>query len=282
VKAINDRYRLLAIWYTHSVYALRHGRSPVVPLWYEWPEIDSFHDCDHQILLADALLVAPVLDGGVKEMKVSIPPGVWYDFSSGAVIAKEFTMKVTMDDVPVFIREGRIVPIYDHPRESTTATIQTPLTLIVAIDKDEQAEGFFYMDDGSSFRYENGEYIHRKFIYDNKVLRAVKVNESEGRAPSILKGAIISNLVFYRRKSDGSPDIVEVNDLQLKLKDEWIWSDWPSGVAERRMEQGKDSMLVVSMVGAGIGICVVGVVVGVVMFKMLCKPSSPADHPHYT
>ena len=47
-----------------------------------------------------------------------------------------------------------------------------PYTLVLVLGPDGKAEGELYVDDGKSFDYEHGAYIHRKFIYENGALRS--------------------------------------------------------------------------------------------------------------
>ena len=43
-----------------------------------------------------------------------------------------------------------------------------PFTLVVALDKDGSASGTIYLDDGETFDYQQGAFIHRRFNFDGK------------------------------------------------------------------------------------------------------------------
>jgi len=47
-----------------------------------------------------------------------------------------------------------------------------PITLHVAVDRDGNARGTLYIDDGSSFGYKQGKSIYVEFTYKNEVLTA--------------------------------------------------------------------------------------------------------------
>jgi alpha 1,3-glucosidase len=268
--AIKQRYKLLAVWYTHSVHTLKTGRSPVVPLFFEWPEIDSFHDNDHDVLLGGCLLICPVLSSGATSVNVSIPPGLWYDFYNGTVVRGDFAKSVTMWDVPVFVRGGRIIPLYDTPSEGTFRTMSTPLTLLIAGDERGGSEGYFYMDDGLSYAYENGEYIHRRFRLENGILRSEKVNgESERAVPPALEHAYISAFTFYLMKPDGSVNVTQVTGLELSLKDEWTWRVYECIGGEYSKSSGNGRLKVISLViGLVTGIFLVSVFIGILVRRM--------------
>jgi len=50
-----------------------------------------------------------------------------------------------------------------------------PYTLVVALSKKGTAKGELYVDDGESFDYENGAYIHREFEFADGVLASTNI-----------------------------------------------------------------------------------------------------------
>lgn len=45
-----------------------------------------------------------------------------------------------------------------------------PYTLVISLGAEGTAEGEIYIDDGESFEYQDGAYIHRKFIFASNTL----------------------------------------------------------------------------------------------------------------
>jgi alpha-glucosidase (family GH31 glycosyl hydrolase) len=260
VKSINDRYVMIGVWYTHGVYSMRNGRSPVVPLWFEFPEVDRFHDIDRAVLLADSLAVFPVLDEGAKQITILKAPGVWYDFYDGKLFEKDETRDVTMDDVPILIRGGRIVPLYKSHGETALATIVTPMTLLIATDEQNHGEGSIYLDDGVTFDFESGVFLERNFTWDKGTLRCSKRNVNEKTIPEFLQSSIISEIYIY-----SSSGVLSYKDLNLKVSGEWTWS--PSGVLKgiSNDEKGLKGKVVAGINGGFVGMLVMGVVAGLVL-----------------
>jgi alpha 1,3-glucosidase len=225
VTAIMERYLLLAVWYTASVYRHRSGYGPVVPLWVEWPEIEAFHDEDERVLVAGSLLVQPVLRVNQTEIKVIKPPGVWYDFFKGDNMKADFTRNVTMDDIVVHVRGGKILPLFKTPVDSSLNTLPTPLSLLIACDEGGHAAGGVYLDDGISFEYEKGGFVERNFTWENGVLRCLKGNPQEGDIPDLVYDNIIANLDIYQVRPDGTTEVTHITGLQLLLREEWEWSE---------------------------------------------------------
>jgi hypothetical protein len=125
-----------------------------------------------------------------------------------------------MDDVPAYIRGGRIVPVYMNPGKNSIDTIVTNLTLIIAVDEKGYAQGSLYLDDGITFNFTEGEFIHRSFVFNNGSLQWRKVNQTEVRIPKLLQSAIVESIVIF----DHSKNVTRIHGLQLKVCEEW---DWP-------------------------------------------------------
>ena len=73
------------------------------------------------------------------------------------------------------LRGGSIVPTRQRVRRSSSQMGQDPLTLFVALSSNGSAVGEWYLDDGESFGYLKGDFVH-------KVMRAESsVSESKRR-----------------------------------------------------------------------------------------------------
>ena len=59
-------------------------KAPLLrPLWYHYPEQTELYSIDDSFLLGSDLLVAPVLDTGVRTRDIQLPPGEWIDAWTG-------------------------------------------------------------------------------------------------------------------------------------------------------------------------------------------------------
>jgi alpha-glucosidase (family GH31 glycosyl hydrolase) len=261
VKAINDRYSMIALWYTWTMSALWNGRGPIVPLWYEWPAVHKFHSTDIVCLLGDSILVAPVTEHEQKTVSVPKPPGVWYDFWTGREFTESQKVSVTMDDIPIYIRGGKIVPWYAHPTNTTIATIITPLTLYIAEDENGSAEGSFYLDDGTTFNATmHNIFVHRHIHYASKLLAWTQARfpVEEAGVPDVLRNAVVESLVFYGRKG-----VSRVTGLALAVCDVWTWRKGDSGVyrSERRTGPKSSNRIGLVFFGVAAGVVVIAAVV---------------------
>ncbi|CAM5620203.1 MULTISPECIES: glycoside hydrolase family 31 protein [Streptomyces] len=111
--ALLERRRLLPYFLTLAHLARRTGAPYVRPLWWGAPEDRALRDCEDTFLLGDGLLVAPVLDPGVRRRTVRLPRGRWYDTLTEEV--HEGPGRVLVDAplsrIPVLARAGAVLPV---------------------------------------------------------------------------------------------------------------------------------------------------------------------------
>ncbi len=116
-----DLYRTFARWHlrlfpyiwSHAHAIATTGRPILRAVGQAYPELDA-HPSD-EYLLGDDLLVAPVLERGATSRTVLLPPGRWVSFWDGAELhgPGEVTVETPRDTIPVFLREGALLPLLD-------------------------------------------------------------------------------------------------------------------------------------------------------------------------
>jgi alpha-glucosidase (family GH31 glycosyl hydrolase) len=88
---------------------------PVVrlPAFY-YPDDPELLKNEYQFFLGDRILVAPVLRKNTRNWKVYLPEGDWINFWNGQKYSGSRYVKVPapLDQIPLFIQSGKIVPIY--------------------------------------------------------------------------------------------------------------------------------------------------------------------------
>ncbi|MET8965040.1 TIM-barrel domain-containing protein [Streptomyces sp. NPDC004074] len=111
--ALAERRRLLPYFVTLAHLARRTGAPYVRPLWWSNPEIRQLRDCEDAFLLGESLLVAPVLESGVRRRTVLLPRGRWYDTTTEVVYRGPAHVEVDapLGRIPVFARAGAVLPV---------------------------------------------------------------------------------------------------------------------------------------------------------------------------
>ncbi len=109
---IRFRYALIPYLYSLFAEAAETGQPIIRPLVYAFPDAppamlrESF-----VFMLGPGLLVAPVLEPGVRTWPVDLPPGTrWYDWYSGALHQGRVIADAPLSKVPLLAREGSLIP----------------------------------------------------------------------------------------------------------------------------------------------------------------------------
>jgi len=152
------------------------------PLWVEFPQDDQTFGIEDQWLLGSDLLIKPVTSPGQRSVTVYLPgqSARWYEVGPWSSYPGQYSLSVNTppDKIPVFQRGGSIIPKRERARRNSALMEKDPFTLVVALDASGKAEGYLYLDDGSSYDYLKGAYIFRKFSYSNNILTSVKGDSS--------------------------------------------------------------------------------------------------------
>ena len=157
-KYIELRYRLMPYLYTAIEETARTGTPLMRPLFLEYPQAAEFYDDSRDFLFGRDLFVAPITTEMVDAQDISLPPGEWYDFWTGAKHASQekFQLHPKLDEMPLYVRAGTILPAQPVV-QNTGETPNGPLQLLIYPGGD--CRGSLYQDDGHSFAYQKGEIL---------------------------------------------------------------------------------------------------------------------------
>eukprot|EP00743_Colponemidia_sp_Colp-15_P001390 GILK01001525.1.p1 GENE.GILK01001525.1~~GILK01001525.1.p1 ORF type:complete len:894 (-),score=148.33 GILK01001525.1:161-2842(-) len=184
-KFLRLRYSLLPFWYTQFALVSSNGGSVVQPLFFEFPQDLQLAQFDRQFMVGHSLLVSPVLEEGATQLGIYLPAARWFDFYTGeevgdSVHGELITVQTPIDHLPVHIRGGSVIPRHQIGASLSTAeSRQMPLTLLVALDKDQRASGALFLDDGESLdTIDKDLYSFVNFVVADNTLTSVplKVN----------------------------------------------------------------------------------------------------------
>ncbi|PNV78890.1 MAG: alpha-glucosidase [Dictyoglomus turgidum] len=163
---IKLRYRLIPYFYSLFWEAKEKGIPLIRSLILEFPnDKEAIHNYD-EFLLGPFILVAPIYQEGVRARVVYLPEGLWYDFWEGKVYKGPdyISIKAPLDKIPIFIREGSIIPLWE-PQNYIGEKKQETLEILIYPGKGEFT---YYEDDGISWDYEKGIYNLIKFKIDER------------------------------------------------------------------------------------------------------------------
>ncbi|KAF9446144.1 glycoside hydrolase family 31 protein, partial [Macrolepiota fuliginosa MF-IS2] len=267
------RYSLLPVWYTQFRETTVTGLPVLRPHYIAFPKDKEGFNLDDQYFIGSSgLLVKPVTEKGVTEATVYLPAEdqVYYDYFT--FIAHRSTSRgkfifvpAALNQIPLFIRGGSIIPTRERPRRASTAMKHDPFTLRVALTKYSTARGELYLDDGESYDHEKGQLVWRQFTADKTASKKVKKpllkissRDMASHDPDAvvdgvaLKGAYTPNNSFAESIRDVRVERIVVAGLDRKPKSvkvegeskELVW-EWSDGVTAGERREGPSSLLII-------------------------------------
>lgn len=148
VKELIDlRYSLLPYHYTLAYENSQSGLPFARPMMMEFPGVsDTIYQ---QFMYGSDLLVAPVIEQGQTIKEVSLPAGEWYDFTSNEKFTgnKQINVQSAIEEVPVFVREGTIIPTSPGTRSADTYNGEN--IVLSYYLSDQNSKRSFFFDDGA-------------------------------------------------------------------------------------------------------------------------------------
>jgi alpha-glucosidase (family GH31 glycosyl hydrolase) len=175
---LNLRYRLLRYLYSSVDQTHRSGLPLMRALWIAYPQDAKALSIVDQYLFGDQLLVSPVIEPDARQRKTYLPAGTWWDFWTNQRVNgdDEVTREVDLATIPLYVRAGAILPI-GPVLQHTAEPSDEPLTLQVYPGADGQFA--MYEDDGTSFRYEQGDFIRLDCTWED-ASRTLRVAAADG------------------------------------------------------------------------------------------------------
>lgn len=160
----------------------QQGIPPFRALVMDYPTDPAVRNISNQFLVGENMLVAPVVEGESKR-NVYLPEGDWYDlWTSKKYTGKaEYTFDVPLEQIPVFIKSGTILPL----AKPTLHTDDPESWKLTALVFGENAKPAVLFEDDGSWAPELKEV---KLVWDNKTRKGSLERETK---PSIQQYAVI-------------------------------------------------------------------------------------------
>lgn len=151
------RYRLIPYLYSEYMKATLDNEMYIRPLAFDFPEDEIARYTEDQLMLGDALMLAPVYTANALGRNVYLPEDMLYvkfktetDIETALLEKGHHFIEVSLTEVPVFIRKNQLLPLCDAC-ESTDKLDTSVLQLIGHIENDTVYT--LYEDDGLSKNY---------------------------------------------------------------------------------------------------------------------------------
>ena len=210
--AILFRYRMLPYIYSAEYEATLTGSPIMRALVYEFQDDPRVWEESFEFMFGRDILVANVIEPGEKVKRVYLPSGTkWYDWADNFKCyegGQFIEIPVTMASIPMFIREGAIIPMAGNQPMSMERDKVTSLHFTL-IPGDERSYTL-YDDDGVTNNFAKG--IFRKTKINMTGSSVVKVEfTSEGNYDDFVNDVTVEMV-----RKDRSPFWVTLGDKKLE------------------------------------------------------------------
>jgi len=151
-KIVNQRYQFLAYNYTLAYQQAKNKQPLMRPLYYESPTDSLAIATNDEYYWGENIIVAPVLEKNTNFRTVYLPKGIWYNYNTNEkdMGGIQFKEPVTIDAIPVYIKEGTILPLYKENIFTNTTALKNDKLTIAYYPSTQKSTYTLYLDDGTS------------------------------------------------------------------------------------------------------------------------------------
>ena len=250
--AILLRYRFTPYLYSAEYEASRTGAPIMRPLVYEFQDDPNVYDESFEFLFGRDILVANVLEPGARTWKVYLPAGTrWYDWNNNFACyegGQTIEIPVEISTIPLFLREGAIVPMASNQLMSMANDHMTSLHLTVVPGADSSYT--LYDDDGVTNDFKAGVCRKTEITVSGASVVQVKF-AAEGSYTDFVEDVTVEMV-----RKDRSPFWVALDGRKLEhylnrrkfdaAAEGWYYSQTKRAVLVKYANPRKDATLTVS------------------------------------
>ncbi|RLD28647.1 MAG: glycosyl hydrolase, partial [Bacteroidetes bacterium] len=180
-KFVELRYQLLPYLYTAFWNYTDHG-TPILKslVLFDQEDVHTHYRTD-EFVFGENILVCPILEPNAKGRRMYIPRGNWFNYWTNKVVKgeKEMWIDADIDSMPIFIKEGAIIPKYPIQQYVEEKAIDE-VTLEVYFKKGKETSKLF--DDAhDGYDYTKGRYSLRTFKLTGKTNELIIQQHKEGK-----------------------------------------------------------------------------------------------------
>lgn len=213
-KFIELRYQLLPYLYTTFWKYVDEGIPMLKSLvLFDQDDIHTHYRTD-EFIFGDKILVCPILEANSRGRRMFLPKGNWYNHWTNEFVkgGKELWVDADIDSMPIFIKEGAIIPKYPVQQYVGEKTIEQ-VTLEVYY-KEGKEESLLFDDAHDGYDYTKGRYSLRTFKLNGKSNELIIQQHKEGK--------YITSYETFMLKFHGLPfkiKTVQLDNVEIPFND---------------------------------------------------------------
>ncbi|MDA3881546.1 MAG: DUF5110 domain-containing protein [Prolixibacteraceae bacterium] len=211
VDALALRLKLMPYIYSAAANAVLNHDIIMRSLLFDYQDQQDLKIISNQYLLGASLMVCPVTVSGANEVKVTLPKGNgWYNFFTGKKQAggKGLNIKPTISKIPLFVKEGAIIPMAIEDEENTFE---------IRIYGGADGSFVFYADEKDGNGYQNGSYSTISFDYSEK-RKTLSIGSASGDFPGIPEKYTFRIVIVDEQNGIGSAQSAKYEEVNYEGK----------------------------------------------------------------
>ena len=213
-KFIELRYQLLPYLYT-AFWRYAEEGIPILKSLVLYDQDDpQTHYRNDEFMFGEKILVCPINGPNQKGRRMYIPRGLWYNFWTDDVVigGQELWVDADLDSMPIFVKDGSIIPKYPIQQYVGEKTIDELLLDVYYKLGKEESE--VYEDATDGYDYIKGRYSLRTFKLHGKKNELIIQQHKSGKFFTTYKTFKLSlhGLPFKISK-------VQIDNVEIQFKD---------------------------------------------------------------
>ncbi len=222
VNCLRERHALLPYLYSMNYRTHKKGLALTEPMYYAYPENEEAYAVKNQFLFGSELMVAPITSKMnektfLSSVDVWLPEGRWTDIYTGAIYEGGRMLKMYrgIESIPVFAKEGAIIPMSKNDRDNNW---KNPKDMLLRIFRGNNSFEL-YEDDGESNEYKNGNSAITKYeVREENGCLSFEISPAEGNC-STLPARRNYTLVFEDVAAfEGAKILVNGKETEAEIK----------------------------------------------------------------
>ncbi|MFC4094690.1 glycoside hydrolase family 31 protein [Euzebyella saccharophila] len=215
-KFIELRYQLLPYLYTMFWRYSKEGKPIIQPIVCFDQEDMQTHFRTDEFIFGEQILVCPVQEPNAQGRRMYIPRGNWYNYWNDEIVegGKEKWVAAELDSMPLFVKEGAIVPKY--PVQQYVGELEIEQLVLEVYFKIGDETSTIYEDANDGYDYENGKYSLRNFKLLGK--------DKELTIQQFKDGGFVTSYETFKIILHGLPfevKCIEVDNEEVDLEEVW-------------------------------------------------------------
>jgi len=101
--------------------------------------------------------------------------------------------------------------------------VNDPYTLVIALNSSQAAEGELYVDDGKSFDFKHGAYIHRRFVFADGKLTSVNLAPTSPGNSRFSTSSVVERIILLGNASRPKSAHIESTNLNVDIELGPLW-----------------------------------------------------------